>query len=328
MYNHDVLNMSRRDYKVYPNIDSYKNSIYYLETLKIGSGILTLTDSVIDSSYVWVVKNKNLLIPNIDYILSDNKKEVVLNITPSTNDKFSVITFGSNVFKEPIAFMQFKDILNRVHYKRISKNRTTRLAKALKFSDKQIIVEDPTTLSEPNIALNQPGAIYINGERIEYFIKDKNTLSQLRRGTWGTGIPTIHLLAAEILDIGVGETIPYEDTVEILDWAPNTKLPYTPIKDGIEVFVGGIRQRKNPYELHDPAIHPESPNGDVKHSADFTVDSVTSTVRLNTTPRLGIRTQVVRKTLNLWNDPGKDIANSSNNVAYFLKFNPKKLGKG
>ena len=167
-----------------------------------------------------------------------------------------------------------------------------------------------------------------NNYLIEYFIKNQNKITQLRRGTWGTGIPLIHHLGTEVFDIGVTETIPYEDKVEIYDWSPNTDLPYIPSKDGIEIFVGGVRQRKNEYWLHDAHIHPESPQGDVKHPADFTIDESTARIQLNTIPTPGIRTQVVRKTLSVWEDSGKDIANSTNSIAYFLKFKPKKVGNG
>ena len=328
MYNHDVLDIQRNDYKIIPKIENYENSIYYLDAIKINGGILTLNRSVINANYVWIVKNKILLIPNIDYILSENKIEVVLNVIPTKEDKFSVLTFGSNITRDPIAFIQFKDILNRTHYKRISKNRTTYLTKELKFTDKEIEIDDSTTLNEPNISLNQPGVVYINGERIEYFIKNQNKITQLRRGTWGTGIPTVHSLGTEVFDIGSPETIPYEDKTDIQDWDSNTDLPYIPTKDSIEVFIGGIRQQKNPYTIHDPTIHPESPQGDVDYPADFTIDQKTAQLKLNSVPRLGIKAQVVRKTLTLWNDPGKDIANSSNSIAYFLKFKPKKLNNG
>ena len=328
MYNHDVLNIQRSDYKIKANVETYQNSVFYLDAIRVSGGILTLNAPIINANYVWVIKNKTLLIPNIDYVLSENKTEIILNVIPTDQDRFSVMTFGSNTTRDPISFMQFKDILNRSHYKRISKNRTTYLTKELKVSDKEIEVSDPTALNEPNIVLNQPGVIYINGERIEYFIKNQNKLSQLRRGTWGTGVPTIHGTGTEVLDIGVAETIPYEDKTDVQEWDPNTRLPYILSKDNIEVFVGGVRQRKNPYVLHDARIHPESPEGDVNYPADFTIDENTAQLHLNSTPRAGIKTQVVRKTLTLWNDPGKDIANSSNSIAYFLKFKPKKLNNG
>ena len=44
---------------------------------------------------------------------------------------------------------------------------------------------------EPGID-NIPGVIFIDGERIEYYLKEDGVLRQLRRGTLGTGIATVH----------------------------------------------------------------------------------------------------------------------------------------
>jgi hypothetical protein len=140
------------------------------------------------------------------------------------------------------------------------------------------------------------------------------------------------------LDIGSNETIPYRDREEVTTWPPEEypnalldsthliELPYIPNKDGIEVFVGGVRQRKNPYTLHDAILHPESPEGDRSYPADFAVDYLNPQIRLEHIPDTpGVRIQVIRKTLTLWNDSGKNLADSTNKVAYFLKTNPRKL---
>ena len=42
--------------------------------------------------------------------------------------------------------------------------------------------------------------LFINGERIEYFVKDGNSLQQLRRGTMGTGVKDIHSIGDELFD--------------------------------------------------------------------------------------------------------------------------------
>jgi hypothetical protein len=338
MFNHDILDIQRTDYQTNVNVDRFKDNVYYFDAVRVGAGIIGLQRPIADTSYAWVIKNKILLTPKIDYVLNEDKNKIILNGLPSDTDKFSVITFSDNIVRDSISFMQFKDMLNRVHYKRISQNRTTELAEDLHYYDKQIVVEDPACLNEPNISLNNPGVIYVNGERIEYFIKEGNTLSQLRRGTWGTGIATKHEKFEKVLDIGSNETVPYRDREEITTWPPKEypdalldsthliELPYVPTKDGIEVFVGGVRQRKDPYTLHDDSIHPESPEGDVEYPADFSVDDLNPQVRLEyipTTP--GVRIQVIRKTLTSWNDPGKTLADSTNSVAYFLKINPRKL---
>ena len=43
------------------------------------------------------------------------------------------------------------------------------------------------------------GVLFINGERIEYFVKDGNSLQQLRRGTMGTGVKDNIILAMNCL---------------------------------------------------------------------------------------------------------------------------------
>ena len=341
MFNHDILDIQRTDYRVYHTVDRYQNSIYYVDAVRVNAGIFKLGRPIIDTNYAWVIKNKILLTPNIDYVLSEDKTEIIVNLLPLESDKFSILTFSNNIVRDNIAFMQFKDMLNRVHYRRISKNRTTILAENLQYFDKEIIVEDGTTLNNPLIESNIPGVIYVNGERIEYFIKNGNTLSQLRRGTWGTGIANVHVINEKVFDISGNEAIPYRDREEITVWPPEEypdalldsthliELPYIPKKDGIEVFVGGIRQRKDPYVLHRDEIHPESPEGDIEYPADFTVDNMTTNVRLENIPDVpGIRIQVVRKVLTPWNDPGKNLADSTNEVAYFLKTNPRKLDNG
>jgi len=341
MFNHDILDIQRTDYQIYPDVDRYQDSIYYANAVKVSAGIFTLERPIADANYAWVIKNKTLLTPNIDYILSDNKTEIIVNSSPLESDKFSILTFSNNIVRDSIAFMQIKDMLNRTHYKRISKNRTTILAEDLHYYDKQITVDDGTALNEPVIEANAPGVIYVNGERIEYFIKNGNVLSQLRRGTWGTGITDVHKKSEKVLDIGPNESIPYKDREEVITWPPEEypdalldsthliELPFIPTKDSIEVFVGGVRQRKDAYTLHDPIEHPESPEGDIDYPADFAVDGINSQVRLEHIPDTpGIRIQVVRKVLTPWNDLGKNLAESTNEVAYFLKTTPRKLDNG
>jgi hypothetical protein len=108
--------------------------------------------------------------------------------------------------------MQFKDMLNRTHYKRLSAARRTTLAQALNYNDVEIVVEDDRVLNAPNKTKNLPGIIYVAGERIEYYIKEGNVLKQLRRGTLGTGIKTVYAAGTVVQDIGASETIPYKDT--------------------------------------------------------------------------------------------------------------------
>ncbi len=74
---------------------------------------------------------------------------------------------------------------------RISASNTTVLVQPLNITDTLIYVENAALLPQPDINLNNPGVVYINGERIIYYVVDlvNNTLGQIRRGTYGTGSP-------------------------------------------------------------------------------------------------------------------------------------------
>lgn len=73
----------------------------------------------------------------------------------------------------------------------------TTLAEDLDITDTTIKVTNGSVLPSPVSAAN-PGIIYVNGERIEYFIKSGNVLSNIRRGTSGTGTPIVHSAGATV----------------------------------------------------------------------------------------------------------------------------------
>jgi hypothetical protein len=185
-----------------------------------------------------------LLNQGIDYKLLDDMQTITLTVYPTIGDVYGLITYNSNVLKPGIAYMQFKDMLNRVHYKRLTLNKRTYLSKDLNYGDLTIEVIDGSILEFPSTVLNAPGVIEIRGERIEYFTKVGNILGQLRRGTLGTGTPTVHKKGSYVQDIGRTETIPYVDTASteqvISDGTTIVPLSFAPANvDEIEVFVGG-----------------------------------------------------------------------------------------
>jgi hypothetical protein len=271
MYNHDVLDIERSDYTVEATTSLVQDTVEYYEYNQVVGGTIPLQREVLSDDYVWVVKNNTLLTQSIDYKLSLNKKEIKLAEQTVVGDTFSVITFATNIVKPGYGFMQFKDMLNRDHYKRINASKSTILLEPLNYYDNQIVVENGQVLTEPNRSKNLPGIIYVNGERIEFFVKDNNILSQIRRGTLGTGTPVVHVVGSDILDISITETIPYTDDliVDTFVYDGSTSLiptQYTPnptfgtIDDGsseytewrrttipeqfgqcdeVEVFVGG-----------------------------------------------------------------------------------------
>ena len=248
--------------------------------------------------------------------------------------------------------MQFKDMLNRTHYKRISKAKSTRLAADLGQFDIQITVEDGSTLAPPNPTLNLPGVVEILGERIEYMSKVGNTLSRLRRGTLGTGVKTTYVVGTLVQDIGPTETMPYADQTIVKKGDPiatpqlytngTLELPYVPSINDIEVFVAGRRLKKSSYQLfQQEAIrqgkldatlasndkdYPDSPEGDITFAAEFAVNG-TSTLQLTELPLILLEDSsenkfeviVVKKIGQVWEDPGRTLQQSNGAVAKFLK---------
>ena len=271
MYNHDVLGIERSDYTIALTTSLVQDTLEYFEYNQIVGGTIPLQREVLSDDYVWVVKNNVLLTPSVDYKLNLNNKEIKLAQKTVVGDSFSIITFATNIVKNGYGFMQFKDMLNRDHYKRINANKSTQLLEPLNYYDNRIVVENGDVLTEPNRNKNLPGVIYVNGERIEFFVKDNNILSQIRRGTLGTGTPVVHVVNSDVLDISATETIPYTDDLiidtfiydgstsliptqyrpnptygtiddgssEYFNWLRNTIPEQFGQSDEVEVFVGG-----------------------------------------------------------------------------------------
>jgi len=211
-YNHDILDIQRTAITISTNLSITSNSAEYYTYKEALSGLIALDRAVISDEYVWVVKNNTLLTPSVDYKLNDNKQSIQLAVAPTISDVFTLITFSNNVLGSTVSYMQFKDMLNRVHYKRLSKNKQTQLLQPLTFNDTTIVVKDASNFDAPNAVINRPGIVEIRGERIEYFGLTGNTLSKLRRGTLGTGVPALHKTGTLVQDIGPSETLPYTES--------------------------------------------------------------------------------------------------------------------
>ena len=95
-------------------------------------------------------------------------------------------------------------------YHRMCAASTTTLARDLNIDDTVIYVTDVSKLPVPGPALPHPGVIYINGEKITYYLVDAatNSLSQIRRGVWGTGAPVKHVMGSLLVDASLEQLIP------------------------------------------------------------------------------------------------------------------------
>ena len=307
-YVQNVLDIQRTTIQYNSSYNITPSSTSYFNYKNIPGGIIKLDRPVIDGNYVWVIKNSTLLSNSIDYILNSDFQSITLAKTLSPTDTVTLITFGNNVVQTSVAYMQFKDMLNRVNYKRLNLNKQTTLAQTLHWNDTTIIVSDASNLDIPSPSNNKPGVVEIRGERIEYFTLTGNTLGQLRRGTLGTGVTKVNPSGTFVQGIGPSETIPYIDTVQITQitslGTTTITLPYTVTSaNQIEIFVGGqndlVRLKKQSYKIFDINNAPYSPAGDVSYPADFTVNG-TSTITLTNAPAFGTLITVVRTTGTLW----------------------------
>ena len=342
--NHDTNEFERLSLRVaYEDENAPAGSDNYLSRNLLSKGEIKLDKKIPGPEYAWVFLNGKFLTSQADYTLSDNREYIILSEQPIKDDRIEILYFTADVSKKKFAYRIFKDVLNRYHYKRINSAMEYELATDLNWYDLSINLKSSDGLDEPNRELAIPGIIFINGERIEYFVKQGNILRQLRRGTLGTGVKDVHPRHSRVFHQGVSETIPYQDTTYTqtftgdgssttfnLNWTPNSVNEF-------DVFVAGTRLRKatpivnandgidyNYYE-YDSTLDQDSPGGDVVVPAEFTVEN--NILTLVTAPLADTEVRIIRKTGKIWNDDGVSLASSKNTISRFLTDSTYKLAR-
>jgi len=215
--NHDILEIERNNTYIRSSSELSRGTPEYYNINGILNGRFKLRRPTNSAAYVWLTFNGELLTPELDYIVEDNKEYIQIdkNRKLLATDVVEVVVFNDKVVTpRPFGYRIFKDMLNRTFYKRLDDALSTRLAQPLNYTDTEIVVEDGSGLLAPVRSQNEAGVIYVNAERIEYLEKDGNTLRYLRRGTLGTGTPIVHNLSSIVRDQGPNQTIPYKDETE------------------------------------------------------------------------------------------------------------------
>jgi len=212
--NHDILDIQRFNDQISFDSNLVPGTVEYKKYTQLSSGRIELNKQSIAPQYVWIAVNGELLVPDVEYILENNLKNVRIVRPITTSDLIEVIVFSSETTRSAFGYRIFKDMTNRVVYKRIDDSTSTELAEPLNSFDAKITVVDASRLTTPNALKNEPGIIYIDKERIEYLKKTGNILSQLRRGTLGTGIKSQYPIGTRVRDQGTANTVPYKDEVQ------------------------------------------------------------------------------------------------------------------
>ena len=317
----------------------------YYDLRHLRNGLIALREPAVDSQYVWISVNGVLLNANVDYVLTENRRYVKLLNPLNENDVLDIIHFSNVVLKNKFGWRQFKDMLNRTHYKRLDGTKNYKLAEDLYWYDRSIKLTDASDLPAPPDNARTPGIIWINKERIEYFKKEGNILKQIRRGTLGTGVATMHAQGTELYDQSSDSTMPYKDelvtNVFTADGTTNTYeldfdtdtfnlIKNSETKDLFEVFVAGKRLRKDElrsyqyktdlrdtYAATGETIAQDSPEGDITLPAEFTVSG--NVLTLLNAPSENTKVIVIRKLGKTWTDPGTPLSSADSDIARFLR---------
>jgi hypothetical protein len=344
--NHDILGIDRKQLDVVTRSSVTFGTNSYTEYHNLTTGLIKLSKPAFESRYVWVILNGNQLVPDVDYYVTDNRQYVKIATPLVQNDEVQIIHFTESLTTEKFGYRQFKDMLNRVHFKRMYTNSKYVLAQDLNYYDLRIEVEDASDLPEPNKTLNIPGVIFIEGERIEYMNKDGNSLRQLRRGTLGTGVKAFYAQGTEFMDQSQAENVPYRDeTISTVFEADGTQTQFTLDFDAtdlvdkyrestgvtldeamfFEVFVAGRRLRKSELAIFDLTLDQDSPEADVTHPAEFSATGTTLT--LAEAPLEGQKVIVIRKVGKAWTEQGTQLRYAENDISKFLRAKTVSLPK-
>ena len=116
---HDIRKIERINLDVVTRNPITIGTDNYAEYHQLTNGIIKLRKLAIDAEYVWIVVNGTLLTPSVDYYLQDDRQTVRIVTDINANDVVELIHFSNDVIVPKFGYRQFKDMLNRTHFKRL-----------------------------------------------------------------------------------------------------------------------------------------------------------------------------------------------------------------
>jgi len=267
------------------------------------SGEFTIFGHPLNADHVFVWLNGESLVQNYDWTIAGSFLSIP-NRSLTNQDRIDVMyfdeRFDAQSKMEQVSWRIFKDMLNRTFYKRMNIYETANLSIDLLDDSTTITVDDGNKLTPVDGSTQLPGVVYIGSERIEYFYKSGNVLSNIRRGTLGTAIQP-HRSGSRVIDASGRQTIPYADTVytkkHIADGDTTRFISSLSVSSPyeIDVFVGG---RRLPYLNEDS-------------SANYTVDTwdgSSANIVLTEKPASGVEVKIIQKKGKIWYDQGDGTA--------------------
>jgi uncharacterized protein YuzE len=262
-----------------------------------------LSFPTLNDNYVWVYLNGIPLTARYDFEILDDLRTIQISdwVLVTTSDEIMITTVNPpSVGSQVLGFRVFNDIFDRHHFKRLSAFHSTTLSQPLHYTDAAIYVTDASKLIPPNPLTNKPGIVLIDGERIEFFVKDGNILRQLRRSTLGTGPAAISYAGTTVIDQSPQQDMPYVESTfvqttsttsltYIINTVTNditgdgiTLAPGIDAVDQVTVYYGGRQLRKSPLVVHDSAIAYDTTSTSVSTlPPEFTITTATNELVLN-----------------------------------------------
>jgi hypothetical protein len=281
------------------DVDDYDRDGYDTDNQpqQIITNKILLSRDIIDNSYVWMSLNGTVLVGGVDFRINENDPNELLILKSHTftaSDRIVVTYFSEVTSLDTIAFRIFKDMMNRHHYRRIADSGATTLTQALNITDTHVYVADASKLPNPDPTNNRPGVVFIDGERLIYWVRDTNGnfLTRLFRGTMGTGAKTSYPTGTKLVDATVNQALPQRDTFTLKTF----------VGDGsTTAFALGFNATSTrEFEV--------VLGGSVLEQDAWTIASGTSTLTLNTAPVSGRLLRVLRKTGHIFYTAGSGTA--------------------
>ena len=182
-----------------------------------GSGIgnYTLDRTVTNVNNFWITLDGARLHPG-DYVT--NGSDIILSSTlASTLTASSVVIvthISENTIQPSTGFRVFYDMNGNTEYLRLKKDATTTVARDVLPTDTKIYVDDVTKLPFMTPDSENPGVVFIGGERITYYevsIED-NFITNIRRATSGTAMIQRITPGFLVVDGGKDQSLPSSNT--------------------------------------------------------------------------------------------------------------------
>jgi hypothetical protein len=280
---------------------------------------------VLNDNYVWVFVNGIPLVHRYDFEVLDDLHTIQFSEWVITNSGDSIMITTVNIPSNNnivLGFRIFKDMFDKLTYRRITEYHSTMLTKDLYVFDTEIQVENDDKLITPDPIRNKPGVIIVDGERIEFFEKAGNVLKQLRRSTLGTGPATVSQAGTTVIDQSIQQKVPYNEQtyVQTIKTTNNSIYPIstvtttatgqgivlTPNIDAVNqivVYYGGRQLRKSPLVVHDIDIsYNPTDESLTTYPPEFTVNTLTQelVLNLNETITTGTLITVIQKKGYIW----------------------------